>query len=458
MRHTLLLCSFVLSASIIQAQHINNVTYTPTPLHACVRATFHVMGTGAPGLGITNVQTIITATSITLIATVDAGNGSASFNDSIGPLGPYDEGTYDLNISYKFNGTISTTWTGNMTVLPADPPDVGEYTEIAVCPNDAPFQLISRLEGTPDPGGLWIDPLLQPVPNAMFVPGTSLEGEYQYYFEIPPPCTSEYQSLIITYNPNTSAGTNTSVSLCTAPGAPAVNLFTQLGGDPDAGGTWTGSNTTGVFTPGTSQPGQYVYHVTGIPPCNDPSATVTVIGAPASNPGVGSPATFCYDETAADISDYVTGGDDTGIWYAPDGSGITVFGDPVNVSAFGEGIYRYVVETPPCPADTAYVTVTLDGPPCTLGISSGKATGDRMLLAPNPATDKVVVEVERTHPGAGQFIELSDVNGKVVVHRSLNNNGSSVREVLDISSLAPGAYTLKLAGGQGEVTQRLMVR
>ncbi|HQV37724.1 MAG: T9SS type A sorting domain-containing protein [Flavobacteriales bacterium] len=458
MRHTLFLSSFFLSACFVQAQQITNVTIAPSPLHACERATYHVMGTGAPGLSFTFVQTSNTANSVTLVATVSAGNGSSSFNQPIGPIGPYNEGTYALTVSLKFGTVITDTWTGNFTVLPADPPNVGNYTEIAVCPNDAPFPLLSRLGGSPDPGGLWLNPVLQPVPNGMFVPGTSIAGDYQYYFDIPAPCIAEYQSLYITYNPNTSAGVNASVTLCTAPGAPPVNLFTQLGGTPNPGGTWTGPNTTGIFIPGTSQPGQYVYHVTGTPPCSNPSATVTVVGAPPSNPGVGSPAVFCFDETAANLSNYVTGEDITGIWYEPNGAGITFFDQPVDVSTFGAGVYRYVVETPPCPADTAYVAVTLNGPPCTLGISGGSSTGDLMRLAPNPATDKVVVVIERMHPGKEQFIELSDVNGKIVLRRALNGTGTSVREVLDLTPLAPGAYTVKLVGSKSVPTQRLMVR
>lgn len=458
MRQPLLLSTLLLSVGFAQAQQISNVTISPTPVRTCQWVTFHVTGTGGPNLSFSTIQATNTSTSITLVASTSVGNGSAPFNRPIGPLGSYDVGTYALSISLEFNGVITSTWTGSMTVIDADPGNVGDFTEITVCPNAAPFALFSRLEGTPDAGGQWLNPLLQPVPTGMFVPGTSLEGEYQYYFDVPPPCTTDYQSMLITYYPNNSAGTNATVSLCTAPGAPPVNLFTQLGGTPDAGGTWTGLNTTGIFTPGVSQPGQYVYHVTGIAPCTDPSATVTVTGAPPSNPGVGGPAVFCFDETAANLNTYVTGEDSSGIWYTPDGIGITFFNGPVDVSTYGPGAYAYVVETPPCPADTSFVTVTLDGPPCTLGIPAGQGGGDRLLLAPNPATDKVVVEIGRKHPGAGQFLELSDVNGRVVLRRALHNNGNSVREVLDVSSLVPGAYTLRLAGAPAEVTERLMVR
>lgn len=458
MRYTLLLSSLLLSAGFAQAQQISNVTITPTPMRVCKWATFHVTGTGAPNMVFTFVQETSTANSITLVATTSVGNGSVPFNKAVGPYGSYDEGTYALTISLQRNGTITSTWTGSFTVIAEDQGDVGDFTETSVCPNAANFALFSRLDGNPDPGGQWLNPVLEPVPNGIFVPGTSMEGEYQYYFDVPSGCYTDYQSMIVSYIPNTSAGASDSVTICTAAGAPAVNLFTHLGGTPATGGTWTGPNTTGIFTPGTSQPGNYVYHVIGLPPCANPSATVTVVGAPPSNPGVGSPAVYCFDETAANLNSYVTGESNTGIWYTPDGTGVALFNGQIDVSFYGAGVYHYVVETPPCPADTAYVTVTLDGPPCTLGISAEKGTGDRMLLAPNPATDKVVVEIERTHPSAGQFIELSDVNGKVVLHRALNNSGSSVREVLDITSLAPGAYTLKLAGSQGEVTQRLMVR
>lgn len=458
MRNTLLLSSFFLSACFVHAQQITNVTITPSPLHACELATFHVTGTGGPGMSFSFVQTSNTATSITLVATTTTGNGSTAFNQPIGPVGPYAAGTYALSVSLKYNNVITSTWTGSLTVLPADPPDVGEFTEISVCSTDGPFQLLSRLEGTPDPGGLWTNPSQQPVPNGMFVPGTSVGGEYQYHFDIPAPCIADYQSMIISYRPNNSAGVNASVSLCTATGAPSVNLFTQLGGSPAAGGTWTGPNTTGIFTPGVSPPGQYVYHVTGIAPCAGPSATVTVIGAPPSNPGVGSPAVFCFDETAANLNDHVVGEDVTGIWYGPTGTIIDFYDGLINVSSQGAGVYIYVVTTDPCPADTAFVPVTLEGPPCTLGISAERSSGVHMSLAPNPATDKVVVEIERAHPSAGEFIELSDVNGKVVLHRALNGKGSMVRETLDLTSLAPGAYTLKFTGGRESVTQRLMVR
>jgi hypothetical protein len=239
-----------------------------------------------------------------------------------------------------------------------------------------------------------------------------------------------------------------------------VDLFPLLGGTPDAGGTWTGpgGSNNGTFVPGTSQPGPYVYHVPGIAPCPEATATITVIGAPPSNPGVGDSAWYCFDETAANLNDDVTGEDNTGVWYSPTGLGITFYDQPIDVSSYGSGNYAYVVATPPCPADTAFVYVTLEGPPCTIGIQQHAAQGNRFTVSPNPATDLAVVEIERDRAIAGERLEVLDVNGKLLLRQAIGGTDLLVRRTLDLSGLAPGAYLLRWAGGERTVTQRLMLQ
>ncbi len=457
MKSLLTLSVLLLAAPLAFAQQITNVTWTPNPLRACVPAEFRVIGNAPNGMQFNFVNTSVSANSISLvIEATGPGSGSGSFNNPVSG-GPYGEGTYALSVSLQYNGTITSTWTGTLNVLPPILPNVGEPNAITICPNDAPFSLTSRLNGTPDPGGIWLSPQLQVVPNGMFVPGTSLAGGYQYYFNVNSPCVIEYQYLSIEYSPNTSAGISSTVTLCTAAGAPPVDLFTKLGGNPDTGGTWSGAGNTNIFTPGTSPAGQYVYQVTGLPPCTNPTATVTVLPGPPSNAGVGSSALYCFNEELANLSDNVTGEDITGIWYGPDGSGITFYDQPVDVSLYGAGTYTYVVTTAPCPSDTAFVVVSLDGPPCTIGIQSLASFSDKMLVMPNPASDHVMVEIERVQPGKGQYISVMDVSGKVVLRQSVQASGTSIRQSVDISSLAPGAYVIDLVGGNTP-TQRLMVR
>ena len=457
MKSILTLAVLLLSAPIALAQQITNVTWTPNPLHACTDVVFRVIGTAPNGMQFTFVNTSVTDNSITFVVEATGpASGSGSFNNPV-TGGPYGEGSYALTVSLQYNGTITSTWTGTLNVLPPNLPDVGEPNSITICPNDAPFSLTSRLNGTPDANGIWLTPQLQVVPNGLFVPGTNLAGTYQYYFDVNYPCESEYQSLDIQYNPNNTAGSSATVTLCTAPGADPVDLFSLLGGTPDAGGTWSGAGTTGTFTPGVSATGQYVYQVTGIPPCTNPTATITVLPGAPSNAGVGDSALYCFDETQANLSNNVTGEDITGIWYGPDGSGITFHNQPIDVSAYGAGIYSYVVTTAPCPSDTASVVVTLDGPPCTIGIQVRDGFSDKMLVMPNPANDHVTVEIERVQPGKGQYITFTDVSGKVVLRQAMQTAGTFIRQTVDISSLAPGAYVIDLVGGNTP-TQRLMVR
>lgn len=58
--------------------------------------------------------------------------------------------------------------------------DPGENTALSVCLHEPTFQLIDALQGTPDPGGLWLDPDGNEVPSGSFEPGVSMAGDYFY--------------------------------------------------------------------------------------------------------------------------------------------------------------------------------------------------------------------------------------------------------------------------------------
>src|SRR5690606_18472112 len=88
------------------------------------------------------------------------------------------------------------------------------------------------------------------------------------------PCPSATASVAVTINTPPSAGTDGAITLCSAD-APA-DLFAQLGGTPDAGGTWSGPSPVigGMIDPATMGAGIYTYTVAGSAPC--PSATASV--------------------------------------------------------------------------------------------------------------------------------------------------------------------------------------
>lgn len=457
MRYTFLFAGLMLLMPAM-AQQITNVTATPSPLHACVPVTFNISGTSAGGLAVDFVESMFGEDHISLTLTVTTGPGNAPYTKTLGPYAALGEGTYGLTFKLKRNGQITSTWTGSLNVLAPQLPDMGEPNSITVCPNDAPFPLLSQLGGTPASGGFWVDPAMVTVPNGIFVPGVNLDGQYYYFIDMPEPCEMQFQVLDIVTLPNNSAGKDSTISLCTLPGGSPVELFPYLGGNPDQGGTWSGpgGNNTGVFTPGVTPPGNYVYQVAGIAPCSDPTATITVQAAPENNAGTGGEAEFCFDETSAHLAPYLTGAQTTGFWMEPTGYAIAYYNDPIDVSVYGAGIYRYVVETSACPGDTAMVTVVLNGPPCTLGVNGPDGGSDQLQLMPNPATGQVWVEGRLERPWKGLTLVVSDVEGRVVLQHALPEV-SVLREAVDLSTLAPGTYLVQMTGGPKVPVQRLLV-
>lgn len=242
-----------------------------------------------------------------------------------------------------------------ITVRPA--PDAGLDASITVCSTDANLQLLDALDGTPQAGGSWTGPNGQPHPG-MFMPATSEPGIYTYTVVGQAPCAPAVATVTVTVNTAPSAGVNASLLVCSND-APLA-LFDQLGGAPDAGGSWQGpAGPHGPdLDPGVDLPGPYTYTVAGLTPCADASAVVNVSVTPAPDAGLDGDTTLCSNNAPFDLITRLGGDPDlNGEWIAPDGSphsGVFVPGSD------DAGVYRYRVPgVVPCADDEAEVTVTV---------------------------------------------------------------------------------------------------
>ena len=247
-------------------------------------------------------------------------------------------------------------------------PNAGDVnsTPIVTC-NDTTIDLTSGLDGTQDTGGTWyegsdntgavvVNPTMYDVTG--FGTGTY---EFTYYVTASAPCVDDSETITVTIEEPLNAGTDgTPLDLCSNNGT--VDLFTQLGGTPDTGGTWTPALTsgTGVFDPLVDIDGTYVYSLTNA--CGTSSSEITVTVTLAPNAGTDNSVALCVNDDPIDLFDLLgAAAQSGGTWSPVLASGTGVFDPAVDMA----DVYRYTVSAvSPCsPDDFADITVTVDDTP-----------------------------------------------------------------------------------------------
>ncbi|MBK7296622.1 MAG: hypothetical protein IPI91_08260 [Flavobacteriales bacterium] len=91
-------------------------------------------------------------------------------------------------------------------------------------------------------------------------------GVYTYTVTGTAPCPDDMASVAVIINTPPDPGMDGSITLCATDAA--ASLFAQLGGTPNAGGTWTGPSAVvgGMIDPLTMSAGDYTYTVVGTAP------------------------------------------------------------------------------------------------------------------------------------------------------------------------------------------------
>ncbi|MCF6133026.1 gliding motility-associated C-terminal domain-containing protein, partial [Flavobacterium wongokense] len=171
-------------------------------------------------------------------------------------------------------------------------------------------------------------------------------------------CPSQPAQVTVVINPIPDAGTDGTLDICSNQNP--IDLFDSLQGTPQAGGTWSPAlaSGTGMFNPAVDISGVYTYTITGIAPCVDDQATVTVSVTPGPEAGADSSLVICVNNPPQDLFLLLGPTAQTGgTWSPAMASGTGVFDPAVDP----QGNYIYTLSgTAPCSNDFATVSVTVN--------------------------------------------------------------------------------------------------
>ncbi|BAO76679.1 gliding motility-associated C-terminal domain-containing protein [Winogradskyella sp. PG-2] len=285
-------------------------------------------------------------------------SGTGIFDPTVDPIGTY---TYTVNDP---NNTCPDA-SANVTISLLPPPDAGTDATVDLCVGDTNIiDLFNSLGGTPESGGTW-SPALNSG-TGIFDPTVDPLGTYTYTVtDNTNSCPDNSATVTITNINPPNAGSNGTLGIC-QDDTNIVDLFNNLGGTPDTGGTWSPAlnSGTGIFDPIVDPIGTYTYTVNDPNnTCPDASANVTISLLPPPDAGTDATVDLCVGDTnIIDLFNSLGGTPESGGTWSPAlNSGTGIF-DPT-VDPIGTYTYTVTDNTNSCPDNSATVTITNVNPP-----------------------------------------------------------------------------------------------
>ena len=279
--------------------------------------------------------------------TIDSGQGTDAIivtwsNEAIESVGI----TYTTTLACDVSTSI------NVNVFNITPAPVVTTPQI-ICQGDAqPALTIDNFSG--QTVTWYLDPGLTTVAGSgeFYTPSsteldTSVPGSTSFFVTQTIPGCSEGPSsgIVINVNPLPDAGQDAATDACNT--QTNVDLFSQLGGTPTVGGTWSDDDNSGAlngstFDPSATGAGTYNFtYLVTFPGCTDDMSTVTVTVENQPDPGADANSGACVLTTSLDLFLVLGGTPDTGgTWIDDDNSGALV-GSLFDPSAAGLGTYKF---------------------------------------------------------------------------------------------------------------------
>ncbi|MFT3687300.1 MAG: gliding motility-associated C-terminal domain-containing protein [Phycisphaerales bacterium] len=195
-------------------------------------------------------------------------------------------------------------------------------------------------------------------------------------------------------NPVPNAGNDGTLNICSNQNP--VDLLNSLTGTPQTGGIWTPAlaSGSGMFNPAIDSPGVYTYTITGIAPCVNDTATVTVSITPGPEAGTDNSLVICVNNPPQDLFLLLGSGAQTGgTWSPAMASGTGFFNPAVDTP----GNYTYTLSgTAPCSNDTATISVTVNPIP-------NAGTNGSVTLCSNGASEDLFNSLGGTPQAGGTW-------------------------------------------------------
>ncbi len=230
-------------------------TYTVSGAPDCPDATADVVVNEqvAPNAGSNGTLQICAGETVTAAELFTSLGGTPDGGGSWSPV-LAGAGTYTYTVS---GAPDCPDATADVVVNEQVAPNAGSNGTLQICAGETvtAAELFTSLGGTPDGGGSW-SPVLAGA------------GTYTYTVSGAPDCPDATADIVVSEQALPDAGTNGTLIICFGETVTATQLFAELGGTPDAGGSWS---------PALAGAGVYTYTVSATIPCTvDAIATVTV--------------------------------------------------------------------------------------------------------------------------------------------------------------------------------------
>jgi len=278
-----------------------------------------------------------------------------------GTLSPIFTATNNRTYQFGITDHIGCTNTVPIDVTVIEGADAGGDNTVYFCERTEEISLFPLLTGSPDNFGTWADLDGSGGLNTNKVQLAGLDGTYRFEYTVAGSSGCPDDKAIVTLVVEQLAGVGQDSSIIVCKEDQTLALFDYLGGDADAGGTWSGSgfgtlnSTTGDWDITSSlAAGTYEFHYTVAAGVICPAQTSTISVQISSLPEPKS-TSICHNETNFDLYGSLNNPDNiSGVWNEQTTSGAIVNGQFFNATGYS-GIQNFTfiaTEFDACPFNT----------------------------------------------------------------------------------------------------------